>query len=608
MKNIDKKITTKSSFKKKWSILFLSLTLISLLPSCNDDEFLTRTNPNQISTGIYWKTIDDLNWGLVAVYNTFRNDNIINLVNELNRSDIAYAGSWRARPSVTQPTYLQTFNNAFTASVNKWQEGYKGIFRANQVIKASNDLMPSLTESEKEEATIIIAQARLLRGFFYYHLYNSFNKGSIPLFSDIPEDQSDFYKTPESAEVIKDFIITDLEFASETLPENWENKNKGRVTSGAALALLGNTYLHNKQYTKATEEYKKLIDSNVYSLTADIGSNFTTRNEFNEESILEASHTVDYKMEEIGYSWKLLSSGLSWRFSPSGWLTTIPSNWLTILYKNEVIDSTDPRNLLENGTLRTYSLRTSASIALADDFESIYYGYEPAAAYTFNQGNTSFWRKHTNWDISESEKDIYPSTPRSGVNERYIRLAAVYLNYAEALNEIGDTETAMLYINKIRRRSGVRLIGPNGSGEFPTNDHDNITYNQASLREHIRHVEKPLELSGENMGERNVDLIRWGIKKDRFIELATRRYDATHLYNVTDKSGNSKTRWNALLWESDPNDPNAIIDPNYSEFQEAAVNYNEENHAYWPIPNTELVTNPLINLYSESEQLPTENE
>ena len=87
-------------------------------------------------------------------------------------------------------------------------------------------------------------------------------------------------------------------------------------------------------------------------------------------------------------------------------------------------------------------------------------------------------------------------------------------------------------------------------------------------------------------------MIRWGIKKERFQELSSRRYDALHYYDAVNDAGNLITRWASLLIEVPVDDPE--VDPNFTEFQEGAANYTEEAHAYWPIPNTESVTNPFI--------------
>ena len=70
---------------------FILLTGLAFsLPGCQD--FLVETNPNQISTDSFWKNLDDADAGLVAVYNAFKNGNIMRTGDEYNRSDLTWPG------------------------------------------------------------------------------------------------------------------------------------------------------------------------------------------------------------------------------------------------------------------------------------------------------------------------------------------------------------------------------------------------------------------------------------------------------------------------------------------------------------------------------------
>ncbi len=73
------------------------------------------------------------------------------------------------------------------------------------------------------------------------------------------------------------------------------------------------------------------------------------------------------------------------------------------------------------------------------------------------------------------------------------RLSEIYLNYAEACAELGETAEAQNYLNKIRtEKAGLPAINPTG----------------AELIERIRH-ERRIELCFE--GHRYFDIRRWGI-------------------------------------------------------------------------------------------------
>ena len=77
-----------------------------------------------------------------------------------------------------------------------------------------------------------------------------------------------------------------------------------------------------------------------------------------------------------------------------------------------------------------------------------------------------------------------------------IRLAEVYLNYAEILNELGtDRSTAVEYINKVRRRVNMTDLNASDFGSYDL------------LLARIKH-ERVMELCGECL--RFNDLDRWG--------------------------------------------------------------------------------------------------
>lgn len=566
---------------------------------CKDD-FLEQDNPNNISPATFWNDIQDLRYGIIAVYDAYSNPNNYRLVDELARSDYAWANGYQ-RPNNTNIYYQQTFNEASTAVIQKWSSLYTTIFRANQVIAAAEKLAGTYgNEDSEQENTEILAQARFLRGFAYFNLHNHYNGGSVPLWSEVPTSETGYYKPVNTSEEILTFYRDDLEYAASNLPATWVDGNNesqvGRVTSGAAVALLGQSYLYEGNFPTAATYLKRVIDDYGYSLTPNIGSNFTTMDELNEESILEVVYTLsrlDGKSSASNANINQLLTGGS-----GTWFGGVVANWLIQEYRNDPLDYSDNRNkiTLEDGTeaFRKYSLRTSWSVAIADDDDMTYYGApKTGLGASFNVKMTCFWRKHTNWDLAGSEREVEGTdgTTISGVNERLLRLGEIYLNYAETQIEMGDIDEALLYINKVRRRSALQLLGPVGSGEYPTNDHDNVSYNATNLTEHLRHVEYPLELSCEGPGgDRNIDLRRWGIKKQRFQDLAARKYTGTS-FQIENEEGTLIWKWGALCDEIDPASPNDDT-PDWDEFQEAAVNYSESEHAYWPIPNSEIIANP----------------
>lgn len=592
---------------------YIAVGLVSVLPfasSCTD--FLEQVNPNEMSTDSFWKTNTDLEMGLTAVYNAFKKSGVLSIADEYQRSDMCFPGYGRGG-NISNVNYLQTFNESSNGPNNKWDALYQGVFRANQVIEAYDNLAPTL-EGEDSQATakVIVAQARFFRGLFYFYLHNSFNNGSVILYDKVPTDNDALFQKLETAETVRNFFLADLEYAHQNLPAKWEEKVAGKVTAGAAAAVLGKAHLYANEYDEAAVYFKDVIDNPAYgyALTEHIGDNFSEAGEFNSESILEISYSLAFKSEINIWDDEQSSTNLNYVFSPvGGWRSTLPSLWVANAYKNDPIDKNDSRNFIydENGDIATdeagdqifrkYSLRTSYSIALVDDEDTPYYNVHPAEAAGFNNSEYAYFKKHTNWETHENERDIVPSQ-RSGINVRVIRLADVFLMYAECLIKGGadasGLEEAMMYVNKVRHRSALQLIGQATSSEFPSAEHNEQVYTAESLMDHLMYIERPLELSVEGNAIRHIDLRRWGITKQRFEELALEEYNGGPGtgYAFVDSNGEEKKKWGALLTEG-PNLDNPSS--TYKDFQEAAVNFNEATHAYWPIPNGESTANPNVN-------------
>ncbi len=588
------------------------------MTSC-EDKFLTEVNPNEISTGSYWLTIADLEGGLVGVYNAFKNESIYKVVPETNRSDMDWPG-W-GRPNTGNEFFLQTFTSSSNDINQKWAALYEGIFKANQVIEAYERINGTFASDEAQErADQINAEARFFRGLFHFYLHNSFNNGKVIIYDFVPKTVGDFYQSISSADKVEEFYRADLEFALENLPPKWiENIHIGRVTAGAAEAVLGKSYLYAGDYTTAAAYFKNVIENPEYgySLVPDIGMNFHSSSEFNAESILEVSYSIQFKSEVSKWDKENTANNLPQTLAPAGYIggfrNIYPACWLIMEYKEEKMDLNDASNYAiardwdgsplqaKDGTdsvrLRLYSKRTVKSIALPDDRDELYYLAYPSQKGQFNNGETSYWKKFTNSDVADTER-TFTADGRGGSNFRLIRLADVYLMYAECLIKGGTdnagVDEAMRFINAVRKRSALELIGPNGSGDYPSATHDNVTYDAASLMDHLMYVERPLELSLEGHAIRFLDLRRWGIIKERFEELAVGLY-TNQDFPYVDLDGKPQTKWGSVLVRVATA---AEAHARYVDRAQPANNFNPEIHSYYPIPNSEETGNP--NLYNET--------
>lgn len=636
---IQHKKTEKISFKMEKIILRFILPLFTigiLCQSCVDE--LEQINPNALTNESFWTNAGDLNAGLNAVYASLRDESILGILFEDYRTDIGVPQSFRQNQN-GDPLYDQTFDLTTDEVQDKWDACYRGIFRANQVIDAYQNLESKLfSGSADSEATglRLLAQARALRGYFYYVLHSSYNQGKIPLFETVPKSFDEFQKPFSSSDEIKNFYRADLMFGMENLPATynaWHEEagsgNLGRITGGACEALMAKSYMNENDFTNAEIHLKSIMDNYGYELVDNLAEILTGISEFNSESIFEINYTTDVQL--VSTDERILSQRIS-SFLNDG-IRIQPSTWLILAYRNDKPDPADPANYVDrnlydesNGdligvdenVLRKYSIRMGNSISSVDDPDSPMYG-ETAAVYGLHpNANTharqypNFWKKFTGWNIpngGQGEDESPEYDRRSGINIPVIRLGEIYLLYAECMIEKGDLDEALKYINRLRKRSHLYLLGKTGEFTSETTYIDDVNLNPdelnpvnlTNLRERLMYLEKPMELALEH--ERTVDLRRWGVWKERLQYISQFEYNAWHFRE--NLNGPNPRRFRCFALPPGELPPYRLINQNNPDSQQngrkdepqlkdhvlGAQNFVESLHSYFPIPQDEINAN-----------------
>ena len=548
---------------KHQKLHILLISALAIIYSCSDDR-LDLENPNNLSADSFWSSESDLQQGLIATYAALQLDGLFGGASATQhpvRSDTGRPNNWNANAIGLNKL---AFNENSDIVKKRWRDCYIGIYRANQVLANINNIeLPSSSRIQIE------AEAKFLRGFYYYSLYRGYNNGSVIIHTTVPESSEDFYKSPSPAEDVYNLILSDLEFAYNNLPEQYENNQDiGRATWGAAAAMLGKLFINEHNYTDAKDKFQEIINSNLYGLTANIGDNFDIEHEMNNESIFEIPFSTELKSgTSNGAADGPLGSEATSRARTlattqgGGYRTIMPSYYITMLFKNDVMDINNPINANRTGNAN-YSIRASLSIAIADDDNTTLYQRPSNQGGGYNNFEASYLKKFQNWTLfTESDQSI------SGINERAIRLADIKLLYAECLLMLDESyNEALEQVNAVRQRAGVVLL-------------NSTDYNSESLMEHIMWVERPLELMFEGHDTRWEDLTRWGKVQEQYNLLASKRYV------LIQKN----------LYEFDPNiHTNFTEETALKEFEDAAQAYQPGTHNYFPIPSTEQNSNPNL--------------
>ena len=554
--------------KKLFLNLFASLLLFS---GCESLDYIPG---NQMSEQNFWLTEDHARQAAVGMYAAMRADWCFGMEFTFDMcSDIAdgttpWADISRGASFASNSSGVQ----------NHWQYLYELVHRANTVIRNVKN-MPISSETINR----VTGEAKFLRAMAYFRMLNCW--GGVPYYDescDINEQFSNLSAPRSSAEEIRDHVLADLSDAIELLPVKWESSDLGRATKGAAYALRGKVYLYSSQWEKAKDDFEEIVyDKSTqygYSLHPDYNDLFRLYNGRHSDEMIFSIQSIDgntsgYALNIVGYfgnkstlrliasncivpSVKLVDMYENLDGTPFDWDTLFPGysdgrSELRRKYMCVAIDqgstrvtdtldcdtlkvadayrNRDPRLSLNVITPYSHYLGTDAGsnpmdkqFVLADPSK----GGSPMEAMAFMRNsegwNSYFWRK---WIPTGNLDGYWGEYNRTPYEFPLIRLGDVILMLAEAYNELGMIEKAVVELNKIRSRVGMPLLN-NGDTWLAVNGKEEMS-------ERIRR-ERAFELAGE--GQRYWDLRRWGLleqsvcdARDIFGDLMyTRSYQTRH--------------------------------------------------------------------------------
>lgn len=170
---------------------------------------------------------------------------------------------------------------------------------------------------------------------------------------------------------------------------------------------------------------------------------------------------------------------------------------------------TDKSSKIESDPFRDRDPRLYESVMIIGDHfrgraAEMWVGGQERGAKLSNRAVTGFCSRKYIWDYNDETFMNRPS------NYSYLRLAEIYLTYAEALNELGRKAEAYEALNKVRSRVGLPdmndalLAAVQAGRNLPT--YDDPLQGNASLREEILD-ERARELFFEE--NRWYDIVRW---------------------------------------------------------------------------------------------------
>ncbi|HEV8380281.1 MAG TPA: RagB/SusD family nutrient uptake outer membrane protein [Gemmatimonadales bacterium] len=403
-------------------------------------DLLTEDPQGFTTTDTFYKTGADLNSGTIATYNSLRGLQGQGPWTTLElASDQARADSREPNAGTYGPDRLD-YDASTGLTGGYWTTMYSVITRANLVLAKAPDIETGNTQTK----TYNVAEARFLRGYAYVWLTKVYD--GVPLLLT-PEEQANPRPERTPVEQVHQAIIQDLTAAEADLPSTWPsgdgygNPTQGRATKGAAQMALADLYLWRSsfmgtnEWQQASDWAKKVIDSGRWSLQQDYLSTFLPKNKGNGEMIFMITNSgVTTNARSL---FQLFYYPRDWGLDQGqggGWGLIHPTTWFWNSYPPG-----DYRRTVDTGFAAT-----SAYVRGGCSASGLCPATSPAPNDTFADGPMPYKYRKTdnglNWMLNDIDTPLF-------------RYAEAILIYAEAQNELGNSATAITYLNMIRARA-----------------------------------------------------------------------------------------------------------------------------------------------------------
>ena len=349
-----------------------------------------------------------------------------------------------------------------------WNWMFAGVQRAAYVIEFQNNI-----DFDGKDA--LVAEAYFLRAYYNFELVKWF--GPIPIKAAGRFGVGDEQRLPRSPiSEVYELIEEDLLAAIPNLPLT--PAQEGRVTPGAARAILGKAYVFQDKFEDASQVLDEVINSGQYSLVNNYEEIFEHEGENGSESVFEVQYT---DAEGAGFDCFQCSEGnIAVGFNgirqyngpvfDSGFSFNVPTQ--------EAVDA------FESGDLRK-------DVAILD---IVRWAVQRGATYGRGYEHTGYFNRK--YIARKGDSNIGDQNLTNPNNYRAIRYADVLLLAAEAnaRKATPDENKARNYLNLVRQRA------------FGTTSRA-ITASGSALQDAI-FDERRVEFVGE--GHRFFDLVRTG--------------------------------------------------------------------------------------------------
>lgn len=499
---------------KFFRYVFVSMAVGSAFTLCSCNDFLDREEDSFID-----KTATFDSYNRTKQYLTYAYSLLPEGLNRFSGGALLGAATDDACFAI-ESSNIQQFNNgswnALSNPDNVWDRYFAGIAKCCTLLENSNHINLDISrldpakrveyENNLKDIRMWRAEAHFLRAYFNFELLKRY--GPIPIIKSTLDINKDYSDTPRpTMKEVVEFIANDCDMAADSLELTpWRNMNDafGRATKGAALALKSRLLLYAASPLYVDfgdiDEANKPSDATLWKAAADAAKAVIDLNQYELASAYDDLFKNDFQNKEYIFVRRYPSNSdfekSNFPVSYGGKGGTNPSQNLIDDY--EMLDGTafdwsDPvkaAHPFENRDERLLATVLMNGILFKGKRVATYPGGADATPNP-NATKTGYYlRKFLNENVN-----IQTGGGSDGHVVPLFRLAEIYLNYAEALNEYDPTNPDIaVYLNKIRERVSLPDV-PSG-------------LTQEQMRTLIHH-ERRVELAFEE--HRFWDVRRWKV-------------------------------------------------------------------------------------------------
>ena len=486
---------------RRYACLMIAPVLLVAGSSCTS---LTEVPHDALTAENAFKSDAEITAGVAGIYSTLRDVESSGgytmlqevttdvLIVPTRGSDWYDNGQWL---DVHRQTWTANSQGTLGFMNGAWSGSFGAVAKANLLI----DVITKANSGAKGDSTL--AELRTFRAWEYYLLMDMF--GGVPLVTT-----TELKQFPRVArDSVFHFVEAELLASRDKLPLKRDASNAGRLTKGAANAILASVYLNAGVFGKASgvsgasynscttvnaaggksgcqaaiDAANAVINSGAYTLNSSWAQNFSTDNKSSPENIFVLVHVSE---QALGGNWPMRT--LHYNQLSTGW----GSPWNGFATTAETFSKFAPTDERRGMWLFGQGRSFETGLPVTDrNNKPLVFSSVIADATAANEAEGVRFNKFPPLPNAPSGNGHPNDFP-------FFRLAEMYLIRAEAENELGQTAAAIADLAIIHdRHDKINTVGKL-----------NLT-SQAMIRNAILD-ERVLEFAGE--GKRRSDLVRHG--------------------------------------------------------------------------------------------------